>query len=141
MEEADAQPTKRPDISAYTKKEYDKANIIMGFHGTPSVNIQPILASNLRMPSWSGLYGAGLYFATDRAKSRDYCGSFGNRGTLFIFIHDVIIGSPYMAQNTGSWTKPPSRKDSIFFHDVYDDDEHIIFNPTYQRIRYLIEFK
>lgn len=137
---ADAQPSKRPDMSEYTGDMCKNANIILGFHGTPSVNVQPILASNLRMPSYSGLYGAGLYFATDRAKSTGYCRKSPIRNTNFIFIHDVIIGSPYMTLSTGSWRNPPSQSDSIFFHDVRDDDEHIIFNPNYQRIRYLIEF-
>lgn len=141
LDKADAQPSQRPDASDYTTKEYNKANIMMGFHGTPSVNIQPILASNLRMPSWSGCYGAGLYFATDREKSRGYCGGVGNRGTKFIFIHDVIIGKPYMTLSTGNWTAPPSSTDSIFYHHLSSYDEHVIFDPDHQRIRYLIEFK
>ena len=141
LKQGDAQPINRPDATDYTAKEYSKANIIMGFHGTASVNIQPILASNLRMPTWSGLYGAGLYFATDREKSRGYCRGAGNRGTRFIFIHDVIVGDPYVTLATGSWTTPPASRDSIFFHNVNSDDEHIIFNPDHQRIRYLVEFK
>ena len=32
---ADAQPSKRPDSSDYTTKEYNKANIIMGFMAHP----------------------------------------------------------------------------------------------------------
>ena len=87
------------------------------------------------MPTWSGLYGAGLYFATDRAKSEGYCGE--SHVDNFIFIHDVIIEIP-MTLEYGDWTSPSSR---IHFSRSRDDDEHIIFNPDHQRIRYLVEFR
>ena len=141
LQRGDAQPSSRPDLTEITSTEYNRANIIMGFHGTRATNIQPILASNLRLPTWSGLYGAGIYFATDRSKSHGYCGLSQLRGTNFMFICDVIIGVPHMTLNYGDWTEPPTSKHSIFFHDLSDDDEHIIFNPNYQRIRYLIEFE
>ena len=60
----------------------------------------------LRLPTWSGLYGAGIYFATDRSKSHGYCGLSQLRGTNFMFICDVIIGVPHMTLDYGDWTEP-----------------------------------
>ena len=45
--------------------------------------------------------------------------------------------------STGSWIQPPRGKDSVAalpnYISTLINDEHIIFNPSYQRIRYLIE--
>ena len=60
-----------------------------------------------------------------------------------MFLSDVIMGDAYMCRGCGSWSQPPKGKDSVAAFDTYvsslANDEHIIFNPNYQRIRYLIE--
>lgn len=158
IHKARLQPKRRTDISDIS--DYAKnANVFLGIHGTRAVNVQPILSSNLRLPRQlkgvairGAAFGHGIYFATDWRKSygytghgRAYYGSGGNvknRG-FFMFLNDVIMGDPYMADRTGSWTKPPQGKDSVAAYPdfVYSlqNDEHIIFNPDHQRIRYIIE--
>ena len=47
--------------------------------------------------------------------------------------------------STGSWNQPPNGKDSVFGvggdrGHALQNDEHVIFNPDYQRIRYVVEF-
>jgi hypothetical protein len=48
-----------------------------------------------------------------------------------------------MARTCGSWSAPPKGKDSVAAFDKYvsslANDEHIIFDPNFQRIRYVIE--
>lgn len=155
---AGLQPRRRidlADISDYA----ERANIFFGIHGTRPVNVQPILSSNLRLPRTlkgvkitGAAFGHGIYFATDWRKSYGYTGHgrayYGGGGQIqgrgfFMFLNDVICGKPYMARSTGSWASPPENSDSIFAHPSHirslANDEHIIFNPNYQRIRYVIE--
>ena len=57
-------------------------------------------------------------------------------------VADVVMGKGYMTKSTGSWVEPPRGTDSIAAYPEYSsvvNDEHIIFNPHYQRIRYIIE--
>lgn len=139
---------------------FKQANVIMSIHGTRAVNIGPIMGSNFRLPrSLPGAqitganFGHGIYFATDWRKSYGYTGhrnsywcsggQIQGRG-FFMFLNDQILGDAYRAPRTGSWNSPPDGKDSVFGvggdrgHRL-ENDEHIIFDPNYQRIRYLIE--
>lgn len=151
------QPGKRSDLSDISDYA-DAANVFLGIHGTRGVNIQPILSSNLRLPKQlSGVtitgaaFGHGIYFATDWRKSYGYTGYrdsyYGSGGTVkdrgfFMFLNDVIMGEAYMAKRVGSWSSPPNSCDSVAaFSEIatVQNDEHIIFDPNYQRIRYIIE--
>jgi hypothetical protein len=152
------QPTRREDET--TPEEYKNANVFMGIHGTRSVNIHPIMSSHFRNPkSLSGVqitgaaFGAGTYFATDFAKSCQYVGHrtsyYGAGGTInsrgnFMFLSDVIGGKFHYPRSAGTLgSKCPNGEDSVFAHPKYVpslyNDEHVIFNPDYARIRYLVE--
>jgi len=152
------QPPARPDVSDISD-EYDQANVFLGIHGTRAVNIHPIMSTNLRLPkSLRGVvitgsaFGSGIYAASDWKKSYNYCGLsssyYGGGGTIsgrgfFMFLQDIIMGQAYKARSVGSWQTPPNGCDSIAaypdFMRTLQNDEHIIFDPSYQRIRYLIE--
>lgn len=152
------QPSERSDLAGLGSAAA-RANVFLGIHGTRAVNIHPILAGNLRLPRslpgaqiTGAAFGHGIYFATDWRKSYGYTGhgnsywaSGGNiRGRgFFMVLSDVIMGDAYMARSCGSWDAPPQGKDSIAaFNDFVGslaNDEHIVFDPSYQRIRYLIE--
>jgi hypothetical protein len=153
------QPSHRPDIDSYGDRA-DRALVFLGVHGTRSINVQPILSGNLRLPTqlegvhFSGAaFGHGIYFATDWKKSYGYTGQrnayYGSGGSIqdrgfFLLLSDVIMGVPHMATSTGSWAKPPRGKDSIAVYPekcTVINDEHVIFSPDQQRIRYLIEAK
>lgn len=157
---ANLQPA-RTDLSGQgVADKFAQANVIVGIHGTRPVNIAPILGSNFRLPrSLPGAqitganFGHGIYFATDWRKSYGYTGRgyWGNNGGgvshrgCFMFLCDMIMGDAYRAPRTGSWASPPNDKDSVFGvggdrgHRL-ENDEHIIFDPNYQRIRYVVEF-
>jgi hypothetical protein len=155
---ANLQP-KRTDLGSDADL-YAQANVALAIHGTRAVNIAPIMGSNFRLPrSLPGAqitganFGHGVYFATDWRKSygytghgRSYYGGGGqirNRG-FFMFLCDMIVGDAYRAPSTGSWGTPPNGKDSVFGvggdrgHRL-QNDEHVIFDPTYQKVRYLVE--
>lgn len=152
------QPKKRSDVSDISDV-YDDANIFLGIHGTRAVNVQPILSSNLRLPkSLKGVhvtgsaFGHGIYFATDVLKSYGYTGHgraiYGGGGSIarrgfFMFLCDVVSGNPHLARST-MWDahKPPRGHDTIAAYPEYtsvQNDEHVIFNPDHQRIRYIVE--
>ncbi len=151
------QPTTRPDLGDLGDIAA-KTNIFLGIHGTRPVNVHPIVKSNLRLPRQlkgvhisGAAFGHGIYFATDWKKSYGYTGhghayygsggQIGGRG-FFMFLADVVMGKGYMTKTTGSWSAPPRGSDSVAAFPEYAsvvNDEHIIFNPHYQRLRYIIE--
>jgi hypothetical protein len=151
------QPSKRIDLSDIS--DFAKgANVFLSIHGTRAVNVHPIISSNLRLPKQlkgvhiSGAnFGHGIYFATDWRKSYGYVGHgraiYGSGGGIknrgfFMFLCDTIMGNAYMTKGTGSWSQPPKGHDSIAAYPENTslaNDEHIIFDPNYQRIRYIIE--
>jgi hypothetical protein len=158
---AGLQPASRRDLGTVGDL-YREANVIFTQHGTRSVNIAPILQTHFRMPkSLSGVpiaganFGHGNYQATDYRKAVGYTSNTGSawsgggggvqgRGA-FMFLCDMIMGDAYRAPSTGSWMTPPNGKDSVFGvggdrgHGL-QNDEHVTFDPTYTRIRYLVEF-
>jgi hypothetical protein len=158
---ANLQPKQRTDIAGLAD-DYALANVIFTQHGTRSVNIAPILQTHFRLPKQlSGVpiaganFGHGNYQATDLKKAVGYTsysgsiygdggGGISGRGG-FMFLNDMIMGDAYRAPSTGSWVKPPDGKDSVFGvggdrgHRL-ENDEHVVFDTSYVRIRYLIEF-
>jgi len=157
-ERAGLQPSKRIDISDISDW-YGDANICIGIHGTRAVNVQPILSSNLRLPkSLKGVhitgaaFGHGIYFATDIKKSHGYTGDgyYGGGGSIksrgfFMFLCDLTVGKAHMATST-MWNQVdcPRGADSIFAKrgkTSVQNDEHVIFDPNQQFIRYVIEAK
>jgi len=155
---ANLQP-KRTDLTGFAD-DYAQANVVLTIHGTRPVNIAPIMSTNFRLPrSLPGAqitganFGHGVYFATDWKKSYGYTGRgyWGHSGGdikrrgCFMFLVDMLMGDAYRAPSTGSWNSPPNGCDSVFGvggdrGHALQNDEHVIFNPDYQRIRYVVEF-
>ena len=134
------------------------ANVYLGIHGTRAVNVAPIIQTDLRLPRslpgaqiTGAAFGHGIYEATDWRKSHGYTGHsssyWASGGTIrgrgfFMFLADIIMGKAYRARGCGSWGSPPNGCDSIAAYPEFSsvvNDEHIIFDPSYQRIRYIIE--
>ena len=156
---ASYQPRRRSDLADVSDCARD-ANVFIGIHGTRAVNVAPILQSNLRLPkSLAGVhitgaaFGHGLYFATQVGKSAQYVGSgssvYGSGGGVrgrgyFMFLCDVAGGKFYYP--TSAWTlsdRVPGDGDSVFAHPsrirTLQNDEHVVFDPAQQRIRYVVE--
>lgn len=155
---ANLQP-KRSDVDAATGDLFAQANVAFVIHGTRPVNIAPITQGNFRLPRQlpgaqitGANFGHGIYFASDFRKSYGYTGRgyWGHGGGdvagrgCFMFLCDMLMGDAYRAPRTGSWSSPPDGKDSVFGvggdrGHALENDEHVIFSPDYQKIRYLIE--
>lgn len=151
------QPSRRTDLTDIADYAA-QANVFFGIHGTRAVNVAPILQTNLRLPRslpgaqiTGAAFGHGIYWATDWRKSHGYTGHsssyWASGGTIrgrgfFMFLADVIMGKAYMCRSTGSWAQSPDRTDSVAAYPEFSsvaNDEHIIFDPDHQRIRYVIE--
>lgn len=151
------QPSTRDDLGSFADTAR-AANVFLGIHGTRAVNVHPIVKGNLRLPRQlkgvhitGAAFGHGIYFATDWKKSYGYTGHgsayYGGGGNIsgrgfFMFLTDTAMGKAYMTKTTGSWVTPPRGYDSIAAypeHSSVVNDEHIIFDPNHQRIRYIIE--
>ena len=163
---ANGQPRTRTDLADLADYAA-QANLFLGIHGTRPVNVAPILQSDLRLPKQlkgvhitGAAFGHGIYWATDWRKSYGYTGHvsggrsayYGSGGQIrgrgfFMFLADVIMGDAYNTPNTGSWVTPPKGKDSVFAAPrdrggrcgTLANDEHITFDASYHRIRYIIE--
>jgi len=151
------QPRRRQDLSDLSDLAA-QANVFLGIHGTRAVNVAPIVQTDLRLPRslpgallTGAAFGHGIYEATDWRKSHGYTGHsssyWASGGTIrgrgwFMFLQDVIMGQAYMCRSTGSWSTPPNKCDSVAAYPEFSsvvNDEHIVFDPHYQRIRYIIE--
>jgi hypothetical protein len=156
------QPKVRQDLTGDEAELYGKANVILTQHGTRSVNVSPIIQTHFRLPKQlpgalicGANFGHGTYTATDYRKAVGYTSyersAWGNGGGgisgrgAFMFLTETLMGDAYLAPSTGSWNSPPNGKDSVFGrggdrgHQL-QNDEHVVFDPHYNRIRYLVEF-
>jgi len=159
---ANLQPATRTDLTDKEMTLYRAANVIFTQHGTRSVNIHPIISTHFRLPrQLSGVpiaganFGHGSYSSVDYKKASGYTsyersawggggGAIRGRGA-FMFLLDTLMGEAYVAPSTGSWTQPPNGCDSVFGRGGdrghrLENDEHVVFTPSYNRIRYLVEF-
>ena len=124
-----------------------------------------ILRKSLLMPqklvgvSINGaLFGPGLYFADDWGKSAGYTSLSGSRWAggdgvvhgrhAFMFLVDVVVGTPHLADRGHGYTSAPSGKHSVFgkgghsrlSFGILQNNEWIVYRTEQHCLRYLIEF-
>lgn len=154
------QPDHRPDLDGSNARIYESANVGFLFHGTRSVNCPSILREGLRLPHQlvgvvitGACFGGGAYFADDWRKSAGYTslsGSYwsGGNGSVrgreaFMFVADVALGNPHLANGPKGYTAPPRGCHSVFGKagvSGVQNNEWIIYNTAQQRLKYLVEF-
>lgn len=151
---------KREDLDAETRKRYEKANVAMLFHGTRSVNVPGIIRTGLRMPKElvgvvisGAMFGPGIYWADDWKKSDGYTSreggywSGGGGGVrnrkAFMFVANVAVGNPHVADGPSGYTSPPKGHHSVFGkagHSRIHNNEWIIFDKGQNTLAYLVEY-
>ena len=67
-------------------KQFD-ARTVMKFHGTSLASLYHIISEGFKIPASAGMFGKGIYFATDSSKSAQYTGS--SHKLLFC---EVLVG-------------------------------------------------
>lgn len=56
-----------------------------------------------------GLYGAGIYFASEACKASQYAKKNPSTGTKVIFVSRVLLGDPHYLQAAFKDRRPPQR--------------------------------
>ena len=154
------QPRSRVDLPSKQRKQYKDSHTALLFHGTRGVNVSAILRDALRMPATlaavvltGAKFGPGIYFSDDWKKAADYSNAKGSaeagrKGAVrgrgaFLFIADVVLGTPYVAESIQGFAKPPRGHHSVFGkagHSGVDDNELVVYTPDQCNVRYLVEF-
>ena len=155
------QPRKRIDVTSKDRSVFKKSNTAILFHGTRSVNVNAILRESLRMPLTlvavpitGAKFGPGIYFSDDWKKAADYTNAKGSaeagrKGAVrgrqaFMFVADVVLGTPHIAPHVKGYTKPPRGHHSVFGKagvSGVEDNEFVVYKERRFELRYLIEFK
>uniref|UniRef100_A0A1I8GHB6 Poly [ADP-ribose] polymerase n=1 Tax=Macrostomum lignano TaxID=282301 RepID=A0A1I8GHB6_9PLAT len=117
------------------------------FHGTRQINAEKIITDGFILGN-RGMFGAGIYFATDSTKSAQYCKDTGVKSLLLC---DVLLGKHQVcrtARNDLNFeTLRAEGFDSVFAQrDSREtrgvlNDEFVVYDPRQAAPRYLIKFK
>ena len=127
-------------------------------HGSRPSNIAGILSRGLLMPRTvvrsgvsrtdEGWLGSGLYFTDAISAAMQYAPP-GVQGTQYVLCCSVALGrsKDYTTKTTGL-SRVPTGYDSTHgvkaskdHPSVFNDDEYVIYNPTQQRMRYLVQLR
>ena len=111
-------------------------NIGQKFHGTGDDGIEGITKNGFRMPAHAGMYGRGIYFATDSSKSAQ---EIYTKGSKKLLLCDVLLGKSMVVKGANNGLNGDFiRKKG--FDSVYaprgtkstggvDNDEFVIYDP------------
>ena len=118
------------------------------FHGTTEDAIASIIQDGFRLPANPGMYGKGIYFASDSSKSAQ---RIYTKGSDMLLLCDVLIGKTMTVDSPRSdmtATKLKAQQfDSVFAKRgtkvqggvLYD--EFVVFSPDQALPRYIIHYK
>ena len=113
-------------------------NIGQKFHGTGDDGIEGITKNGFRMPAHAGMYGRGIYFATDSSKSARYSAQSNK-----LLLCDVLLGrSMNVTGANNSLNGDFIRQrgfDSVYAPrgTAVANDEFVIFDPDQALPRYV----
>jgi len=154
------QPRSRKDLKTADRARYKDANVAMLFHGTRSVNVSGILRTGLRLPKQlvgvvitGAMFGPGVYWADDWRKSDGYTsrsggyysgGGGGVKGRgAFMFVGNVALGNPYVANTWGGYTEAPKGYHSVAGlagKSGVQNNEWIVYDAAQNNLVYLVEY-
>ena len=117
------------------------------FHGTGDEGVLGITKNGFRLPKDAGMYGAGIYFATDSSKSAQ---EIYTKGSNKLLVCKVLLGK-YMnvaGANKGLNLKELRSKgyDSVFAPrnskqtNGVMNDEFIIYDPDQAKVEYIVHY-
>ncbi|XP_060575380.1 protein mono-ADP-ribosyltransferase PARP4-like, partial [Ruditapes philippinarum] len=137
----------------------DVGNINLLSHASPCHNMLGILSRGLLMPNMVadkmgvartdvGNLGAGIYFSDNPGKSSQYSTANSQTGTRFMLLCNVSLGHCCkMYQTDFTITSAPEGfdcvqgvKSSNDNQSSFEDNEFVIYNPSQQCVKYLVEF-
>jgi len=128
---------KREGIAKANKKHSKRANQRWLFHGSPSARTVA-LEGFKKTYSRGGLYGAGMYFASQSAKSHGYTGGGSPRTMLLC---RVILGFHSVESSTNSQAHRPGFDSARAPAHIYSGfEEYIVYDEDQALPYYLITY-
>ena len=127
---------------------FDPTRSAMKFHGTGDEGVEGITKNGFRMPQEGGMYGKGVYFATDSSKSAQ---DIYTKGSNKLLLCDVLLGKSYTAEtavpNMNSEKLRKKQYDSLYApRDTKNKggviyDEYIVYVPAQALPKYIIHYE
>ena len=118
------------------------------FHGTDASAIDLIIEQGFRLPKKPGMFGKGVYFATDSSKSAQ---AIYTKGSNKLLVCDVLLGKPLKLDTSKSsmsaYQLNREKCDSVYApRDTRQSggvkyDEYVIYNPSRALPKYIIHYK
>ncbi len=137
---------------AFVQNQRGRDRIELLFHGTAGQNVRHILRTGLICPRTASngrMFGHGIYFANKCTKSTNYCSVRGRNVPHFLFLAEVALGKPFVAEDAMSdLREAPKGHDSVWgkadhtlaWGGKLRFDEFIVYSAAQQTLRYLVTF-
>ena len=113
------------------------------FHGTDNAGVEGITTNGFRLPQIAGMYGAGVYFATDSSKSAQ---EIYTKGSKKLLLCKVLLGKSLNLKKSDKTMNIQKLRqkgyDSIYAprHTAVQNDEYVVFNPDQALPIYIIHY-
>jgi len=117
------------------------------FHGTNASAVEAIIKEGFKLPQRAGMYGRGIYFATDSSKSAN---SLYTQGSGMLLLCQVLLGNvkQVLTADVGITEAQLKRErvDSIFAPrnsrgtGGVANDEFVVYDPNKAIPRYIIHY-
>ena len=127
---------------------HDVTQTELKFHGTSKEAVDKIIEGGFKMPSKAGMFGKGIYFATDSSKSAQ---DLYTKGSNMLLLCEIAFGKvktvDAAAPSMNSHTLSLQGYDSLFAkRDTKKKggvlyDEYVVFNPDQAIPRYIVHYK
>ena len=117
------------------------------FHGTDNAGVKGITENGFRLPANPGMYGAGIYFATDSSKSAQH---IYTKGSNKLLVCRVLLGKTMNVcgadKNLKLQTLRSKGFDSVFAPrnskntNGVMNDEFVIYDPAQAKVDYIVHY-
>lgn len=133
----------------YEACEKGKSKVLQLYHGTRAANLAHILKDGIKISraAASGMFGAGLYFASEIVKANAYIGS-ADSGAYYMLVSHVKVGERcQMAHSDSSLRQPPRGYDSVWgvkgktqsWSNALQNHEFVVYDEDQATVRYIVE--
>lgn len=118
--------------------------IDLKFHGTGPEGVEGIPKTGFRLPNEAGMFGKGIYFATDSSKSAR---TIYTKGSNTLLLCEVLLGRSKTTDQADQTLNGESLKeecfDSVFAPrgSAVQNDEYVVFNPDQALVKYIIQYR
>uniref|UniRef100_A0A1I8J2R6 Poly [ADP-ribose] polymerase n=1 Tax=Macrostomum lignano TaxID=282301 RepID=A0A1I8J2R6_9PLAT len=139
---------KRKFLSYKSALMFEPDRCELKFHGTSAEGVEGIITSGFRLPEKAGMYGAGIYFASDSSKSAR---EIYTKGSNMLMLCEVLLGRSLTVlgatKDTYNFKRMRQEKyDSLFAPrnsratNGVMNDEFVVFEPAQAYPKYIVHY-